>query len=247
MHWKSGIIWTGIGLTALLTAGLIAQWAVDMSSAMRIQPNGAVTSVRYGSYNVPTMMTQLMPSESRYLNAASGYLPSENRMLRQQSVFLPSPGQASYLMPQYVPMSSNPLPVSAYVPTSSLRYGSAYGNRASRLALYQTYSTTAVLPPFSPNPTTGLAPSSSVPTYSASAGNWSIRYGRTAAASPAAVPFSSSPAAFASAAPYSSPVPQTASRSGLSAVSPASTFSPWPGTSHTGQSIRYGPSTTFTP
>jgi hypothetical protein len=212
---------------AAMTTALFAQWAVDMGAAVRVQPYGGVTSVRYGYVNRPalsaySMSSRPLPSESRYMTFSSGLLPSENRMLRQQAGLLPSQGRAAYLMPLYDPI---------YSTYNTQNLSVRYGNPAGGLTGY-AYAAPALS---RLTPTLAYTTVKATP-YSLSTINaptWSVRYGRTnSTLSPAISSIGQKPFA-AGSVPYSTPGTGFSAGSQSTSLFQSGTFS-------SSQSIRYG-------
>jgi hypothetical protein len=195
---------------------------------MRVQPWGGTTSVRYGYVNKPFMMTRLLPSESRNLAVSSGLLPSEYRMARQEAGLLPSQGRAAFLTPQFMSMNYNPLSLSAYAPSTTIRYGNPS---------YSSWAYSApVISRLTPTMSYGAVKSSPFALSSTYVPTWSIRYGKTRTSL-------TSPTSPSISTPYAAPAFTGTSQMQL-AASPATaqTSSVFrPATFSTGNSsIRYG-------
>jgi hypothetical protein len=224
-----------IAMIVAFAAALTAQWRVNLSSRISRQPNGAVTSIRYGYTYQPSMIstTRLLPSESRYLTYSSGLLPSQNLMLRQQAGLLPSQGRAAHL--QSLALGYNPVSVPAYAPFSSIRYGNSdyyqWGNVRSNL-LYARFDPSGTRYNYSPL---------SNPISTAFVPTWSIRYGQTNSS------FTSSSTQLAqtrTSLPSVAPLTSCAASSAFPVTSPLALTSASPMVS---QSIRYGQTGGFVP
>ena len=122
-------------ITWKITSG---QWRIDTGAKVRVAPNGAVHSVRYGYSNrlgtssmwigsrsvFQSSPSRLLSSEGRYLSMSSGLLPTQKRFARSFSAPLPSGGRVGNLQPRTVSKVNFPATTIPYTAMGSIRYGS---------------------------------------------------------------------------------------------------------------------------